>query len=141
MPTRKQRILVLCTGNSCRSQMAAGWLTALLGDRIDAHSAGSQPAARVHPLAVQVMAEVGVDISAAAPKPMQSYLGQSFDKVITVCDDAAEVCPVFPGGGERLHWPFKDPAQAVGSDADVLAVFRRVRDEIRDQIVTHFKPT
>ena len=126
----KLRVLVLCTGNSCRSQMAEGWLRARYGDRVEAYSAGSQPSGFVHPLAVQAMAEVGVDISGGRSKPMQEFMDQPFDLVLTVCDSAAEACPVFPGPARRMHRDFDDPAKAAGTDEEVLAVFRRVRDEI-----------
>ena len=124
----KQRVLVLCTGNSARSQMAEGWLRAHAGERFDVHSAGSAPSGRVHPGAVQAMAEIGIDISAHTSKSMSQYLGQPFDYVLTVCDNAAEACPVFPGGGERHHHNFTDPA-AAPPEAQ-MAVFRQVRDEI-----------
>lgn len=125
------RVLVLCTGNSCRSQMAEGWLSALYGERIAAFSAGSKPAGYVHPKAVQVMAEVGVDLGGARSKSLEEFLGQHFDYVLTVCDSAAEACPVFPGPARRFHRDFPDPAKAQGSEEEVLAVFRKVRDAIR----------
>jgi arsenate reductase len=125
------RVLVLCTGNSCRSQMAEGWLKALYPDRLEAHSAGSQPAGYVHPLAVQVMAEAGVDISAGRSKSLTEFLDQPFDYVLTVCDSAAEACPVFPGPARRVHRDFTDPAKVTGSEQEVLDAFRRVRDEIK----------
>ncbi len=125
-------VLVLCTGNSCRSQMAEGWLNALYGDRLRAVSAGSAPSGYVHPKAVQVMAEAGIDISDGRSKSLEEFLDEPFDYVLTVCDSAAEACPVFPGPGQRVHRDFIDPAAALGSDDEVLAVFRRVRDEIRD---------
>ncbi len=136
----KQRVLVLCTGNSCRSQMAEGWLRARFGDRIEAFSAGSQPSGYVHPLAIRVMAEAGIDISGGRSKHVGEFLGQPFDTVITVCDPAKEACPVFPGRAERLHRTFDDPAAATGSEAERLAVFRRVRDEIRDWLDATFGP-
>ncbi len=125
------RVLVLCTGNSCRSQMAEGWLKALYPDRIEAHSAGAQPAGYVHPLAVQVMAEAGIDISAGRSKSLTEFLDQPFDYVLTVCDSAAEACPVFPGPARRVHRDFTDPAKVTGSEQEVLDAFRRVRDEIK----------
>ncbi|RME43594.1 MAG: arsenate reductase ArsC [Chloroflexi bacterium] len=128
------RVLVLCTGNSCRSQMAEGLIRHLGGDRFEVYSAGSNPAGYVHPLAVQVMAEIGIDISRHRSKHMNQFIDEPFDYVITVCDAAAEACPVFPGPAQRLHWPFDDPAKAEGSEGQRLAVFRRVRDEIRDQV-------
>ena len=128
----KERILVLCTANSCRSQMAEGWLRRLYPERVEAFSAGAVPAERVHPMAVQVMAEVGADLSGAQPKSLADFQGQSFDKVLTTCDSANEACPVFPGRAERFHRDFFDPAHAEGTEAEQLAVFRRVRDEIRE---------
>jgi arsenate reductase len=137
----RTRVLILCTGNSCRSQMAEGLLRQLGGDRFEVHSAGSAPAGYVHPLAVQVTAEIGIDISRHHSKSMNQFLDQAFDYVITVCDAAAEACPVFPGPAlqgsrrpQRLHWPFDDPAKADGSEEERRALFRRVRDEIRQQL-------
>lgn len=130
MPT-KERILVLCTGNSCRSQMAEGWLHKLYPDRVEAFSAGAIPAERVHPLAVRAMAEVGVDLSGAKPKSLADFYGQPFDKILTTCDSANEACPIFPGKAERFHHDFFDPAHASGTEDEQMAIFRRVRDEIR----------
>ena len=125
------RVLILCTGNSARSQMAEGILRAL-DPGIDVHSAGTEPAARVHPAAVRAMSEIGLDIGAARPKGVDRFLGQGFDRVITVCDHARQACPVFAGPvGERLHIGFDDPAAVQGTDEEVQAAFRRVRDEIR----------
>jgi arsenate reductase len=132
--TRK-RVLVLCTGNSCRSQMAEGWINQLLGAQWQAHSAGTAPAARVHPLAVRAMAEVGVDISGGKPEHVGVYLSQPWDLVVTVCDSAAETCPLFPGRVARMHVSFSDPAGAAGSEEERLVVFRRVRDEIRERLL------
>ncbi len=127
------RILILCTGNSCRSQMAEGFLRAL-DARLEVYSAGTAPAKQTHPKAVQVMAEVGVDISRGYPKPVEQFVHVSFDYVITVCDHARETCPVFTGKvRHRLHIGFDDPAEATGSEREVLAVFRRVRDEIQEK--------
>jgi len=134
MPIEK-RVLILCTGNSCRSQMAEGWVNAELSESWQARSAGTRPAGRVHPLAVKAMAEVGVDLSDARPEVVDTYLDQCWDLVITVCDSARETCPVFPAPVEQLHISFYDPADAEGSDEERLAVFRKVRDEIRDWIV------
>lgn len=125
----KPRVLFLCTGNSCRSQMAEGWLRHLAGDRFAVFSAGTHPAG-VNPDAVRVMNEAGVDISGQQSKSVGSFLGQHFAYVITVCDRANESCPIFPGMARRLHWPFEDPAHARGSEEQRLAVFRRVRDQI-----------
>ncbi len=131
----RKRVLILCTGNSCRSQMAEGWINELLGDRWEARSAGTQPAERVHPLAVRVMAEVGVDISGQTPQPVDRFLRDPWNLVVTVCDRAAETCPVFPGRVERMHVSFADPALATGSEPERLAVFRGVRDDIRDRLL------
>ena len=111
--------------------MAEGWVNYLLGQRWEARSAGTEPAAAVHPLAVQVMAEAGIDLSHARPAPVHGYLAQAWDLVVTVCDSARERCPVFPGSVSRLHVGFEDPAAAEGSTEDRLAAFRRVRDAIR----------
>ena len=130
----KLRILVLCTGNSCRSQMAEGFFRYFGGDRVEAFSAGLSPKG-VHPTAVNVMAEVGIDISKQTSNHANEYLGQKLDYVITVCDNAAANCPTFPGEGTRLHWPFDDPAAATGTDEEILNEFRRVRDQMRSRIV------
>jgi arsenate reductase len=129
-----RRVLVLCTGNSCRSQMAEGWINHLLPGW-EARSAGTAPASRVHPLAVRAMAEVDVDISGGAPEHVSAHLDQPWDLVVTVCDSAHETCPTFPRSVAKLHMSFFDPAAAEGSDQERMAVFRRVRDEIRDQLV------
>jgi arsenate reductase (thioredoxin) len=131
----KKRVLVLCTGNSCRSQMAEGWINHLLGTRWDAHSAGTAPAARVHPLAVRAMAEAGVDISGRRPEHVSRHLDHPWDLVVTVCDSAKETCPVFPRPVAKLHVSFFDPAGAEGTEEERMTVFRRVRDEIRDRLV------
>ena len=130
----KKRVLFLCTGNSCRSQMAEGWLRHLAGDRYEVLSAGTRPQG-MNPLAVRVMAEAGVDISGQASHSVEEYVGQDFDLVVTVCGGARESCPVFTGRvAERRHWPFDDPAEATGTEEEILSVFRRVRDEIRDRV-------
>lgn len=134
-PGRRRRLLVLCTGNTCRSQMAAGWVDHLLGARWEARSAGTRPGQRVNPLAVRAMAEVGVDISAAVPRSVESALDESWDLVVTVCDAARESCPLFPRPVETLHVGFPDPADATGSEAEQLEVYRRVRDVIRERLV------
>jgi len=131
--TEKRRVLFLCTHNSARSQMAEGLLRALGTDRFEAFSAGTE-ATHVRPLAVRAMAELGIDISGQESKRIERYLDESFDKVITVCDQANEACPVFFGAKERLHWSFADPSQATGTEADQLAVYRQVRDAIRERI-------
>jgi arsenate reductase len=131
----RKRVLVLCTGNSCRSQMAEGWINHELGDTWLARSAGTDPAEDVNPLAVRAMAEVGIDISDGIPEIVGRYLDQPWDLVITVCDSAKEACPVFSGMVEQIHISFPDPADAEGSDNKRMAVFRSVRDAIREQLV------
>ena len=133
MMTEKARVLFLCTHNSARSQMAEGLLRHLAGDRFEAMSAGTE-ATRVRPEAISVMAEIGVDISSQESKTLERYLGEPFDYVITVCDDANEACPFFPGTQSRLHWSFEDPSKAEGSEEERLAVFRRVRDGIEARV-------
>jgi len=132
----KQNILVLCTGNSCRSQMAEGFLRQMAGDRFDVFSAGTDPRPEVHPLAVKVMGEAGIDISSQRPKDLKQYLGRiPVRHLIIVCSDADESCPrVFPGMSQRLFWPFDDPAKFVGSPEETAAEFRRVRDQIGERI-------
>ena len=132
-PVARQRVLFLCTHNSARSQMAEGLLRHLGGDRFDVFSAGTE-ATRVRPLAIRAMAELGVDIAHQESKTLDRYLQDRFDKVITVCDQANETCPVFFGAKERLHWSFPDPSSATGTDAEQLAVYRAVRDAIRARI-------
>ena len=124
-------VLILCTGNSCRSHMAEGILRVAAGDRIDVHSAGSNPAGYVHPFAIRVLEEIGIDLSGHTSKHLNTFLDRRVDTVITVCGKADQVCPVFPGQVNRYHWGFEDPAHAKGTEEEVLAVFRRVRDEIR----------
>jgi arsenate reductase len=133
--TGRKRVLILCTGNSCRSQMAEAWVNHLMNDRWEARSAGTVPGAQVHPLAVRAMAEVGVDISGHAPKHVDRLVGEPWDLVVTVCDSAAEACPVFPGRVKTMHMSFADPAAARGTEDERLAVFRGVRDEIRDRLL------
>ena len=135
MANDRKRVLVLCTGNSCRSQMAEGWINALLGERWEARSAGTAPAARVHPLAVRAMAEVGVDIGGGKTEYVHACLDEPWNLVVTVCDSAQEICPVFPRPVEKVHVSFFDPAAAEGTDEEKMAVFRRLRDEIRDRLV------
>ena len=127
----KPVILILCTGNSCRSHLAEGILRAAAGDLFDVRSAGSKPAGRVHPLAIQVMKEIGIDISGHRSKHFDEFLKQPVETVITVCGGADQACPIFPGQVNRHHWGFDDPAKAAGTDEEKLAVFRRVRDEIK----------
>ena len=131
--TEKQRVLILCTGNSARSQMAEGLLRHDGGNKFEAFSAGTNPS-RVRPEAIAVMRESGIDISHQRSKSVDELLGQQFDYVITVCDNARESCPVFTAETKRLHWSFDDPAAATGDEAARLMVFRRVRDEIRARL-------
>jgi arsenate reductase len=128
-----RRVLFLCTHNSARSQMAEGLLRALGDGRFEAFSAGTE-ATQVRPFAIRAMAELGIDISGQDSKTLARYLDQPFDVVITVCDQANEACPVFAGARERRHWSFPDPSQATGSEDEQLAVYRRVRDAIRERI-------
>lgn len=127
------RVLFVCTHNSARSQMAEGLLRRLGGERVESASAGTE-ATRVRPEAIVVMREIGIDISAQESKTLDRFLDQPFDLLITVCDDANEACPVFPGATRRLHWSFPDPSKATGTEAERLAVFREVRDAIRSRI-------
>ncbi len=129
----KEKVLILCTGNSARSQMAEGLLRHIAGDRFDVESAGTI-ASFVRPQAIAAMAEIGIDISAHRSKCLDEFRSQPFDHVITVCDNANETCPIFPGPANRIHWSFDDPAEAEGSDEEKLAVFRRVRDEIKAKL-------
>jgi len=129
----KQRVLFLCTGNSCRSQMAEGWLRHLSGDQFEVSSAGTQPVG-LNPGAVEAMKGVAIDISAHRSKHLDEYAGVIFDYVVTVCDRAKETCPIFPGARKALHWSFDDPAQVSGSPDDRREVFQRVRDEIAEHV-------
>lgn len=129
----RRRVLFLCTHNSARSQMAEGLLRRLGGDRFEVASAGTE-ATRVRPLAIRAMAELGVDISGHESKTLDRYLDQSFDFVVTVCDEANETCPAFPGATRSLHWSLPDPSRATGTEEERLAVYRSVRDEIRRRI-------
>jgi arsenate reductase len=131
MSDPKPTVLILCTGNSCRSHLAEGILRAVAGDILTVASAGSKPAGQVHPMAIKAMQEIGIDISAHTSKHMKEFLGVNVDTVITVCGNADQACPIFPGQVNRHHWPFEDPAHAVGTDEEKMAVFRRVRNEIR----------
>lgn len=127
----KPTILILCTGNSCRSHLAEGILQKALGVDYDVRSAGSKPAGYVHPLAVKAMQEIGIDISGHRSKHLEEFLKQQVETVITVCGNADQACPLFPGQAYRYHWGFDDPAHATGTEEEKMAVFRRVRDEIR----------
>jgi arsenate reductase (thioredoxin) len=141
MPERqaRRRVLFLCTHNSARSQMAEGLLRHLAGDRFEVYSAGTE-ATSVRPEATKVMAELGVDISGQESKTLGSYPDEPFDYVVTVCDDANEACPIFPGAKNRLHWSFRDPSQATGSEEARLRVFRGVRNEILARIERELVP-
>ena len=133
----RKRVLFLCTGNSCRSQMAEGFLRHMAGDRFEVFSAGVKPT-QVNPLAIKVMAEIGIDISEHRSKSAMEFLGQQFDYIITVCDNAKQTCPVFPGKHENIHWDLEDPAEAQGNEEERLSFFRRIRDEIKSR-VNNFK--
>ena len=129
----KPRVLFLCTANSCRSQMAEGFLRHFAGDRFEAASAGAQPT-QMNPVAVRVMKERGIDISTHRSKDVEEFWKQRVSYVITVCDKAKETCPIFPFAPTSLHWSLEDPAAAQGTEAERLAVFRRVRDQIEEHV-------
>jgi arsenate reductase len=129
----KPLLLILCTGNSCRSHLAEGILRVAVEDTIEVASAGSVPAGFVHPVAVEVMAEIGIDISGHNSKHLNEFLERDVHTVITVCGNADQACPVFPAQSEKHHWPFEDPAKAEGSEEEIRVAFRRVRDEIREK--------
>lgn len=129
----KKRVLILCTGNSARSQMAEGLLRHDAGNRFEVASAGVEPS-RVRPEAIEAMSDIGIDISRHRSKSVEEFAGQEFDYVITVCDNANEHCPVFPGNTKRIHWSFDDPAAAEGDEDTKRDVFRRVRDELRHRL-------
>ena len=129
----KKRVLILCTGNSARSQMAEGILRHIAGDRFEVESAGTAPS-HVRPEAIEAMSEIGVDISSHRSKSVDEFSSQQFDHIITVCDNAKENCPVFPGRANRIHWSFDDPAAVEGTHRERLHSFRRIRDEIRDRL-------
>lgn len=129
-----KRVLILCTGNSCRSQMAEGLWNGLGAGDWQAFSAGSKPSGYVHPLAVAAMKEIGVDITDARSKNVSEFGEQPFELVVTVCDNAKDSCPTLPGAQRMFHWPFEDPAEATGSESEQLQVFRKVRDQIQQRI-------
>jgi arsenate reductase len=135
----RRRVLFLCTHNSARSQMAEGLLRAVGSDQFEAFSAGTE-ATHVRPLAIRAMAEIGIDISGQESKTLDRYLGEPFEAVITVCDQANEACPVFFGARRRLHWSLPDPSRATGTDEERLAVYRQVRDDLRRRIETELLP-
>ena len=129
--SRKPRVLILCTGNSCRSQMAEGILRHAAGDLFEVFSAGSKPAGYVHPKAIAALAELGIDISQHTSKHMNEFLTRDIHTVITVCGNADQACPMFPGQANRYHWGFSDPAHATGTEEEIMNGFRRVRDQIK----------
>ncbi len=136
---KKKKILILCTGNSCRSQMAEGFLKSF-DSQLEIYSAGTNPSKQVHPKAIQIMKEVGIDLSQNYPKMVDKFLGESFDYVITVCDNAKETCPVFIGKvGKQLHIGFEDPADATGTEEEILSEFRRIRDEIKNDFYKFYE--
>ncbi len=130
----KKRVLFVCTENRARSQMAEAILRKMAPDRFEVRSAGSDPAVSIHPLAVEVLKEAGIEVGGARPKNLADFLDKPFDYVITLCGGAREVCPVFPGGGRTYHWDLEDPAAAEGSREEKLSAFRRIRDEISSMI-------
>jgi len=129
-----KRVLILCTGNSCRSQMAESLWEHLGEGGWQSESAGLKPSGYVHPLAIRAMAELNIDISSNTSKSLDQFKDEPFDLVVTVCDNAKESCPVFPGATQTLHWPFGDPADVTGTDDEKMTVFRRMRDEIKSTI-------
>ena len=129
-----KKVLFLCTGNSARSQMAEGFLKYMAGDRFEVYSAGVKPTA-VNPLAIKVMAEIGIDISKHKSKSVMEFIDWSFDYVITVCGNAQKTCPVFPGKHENIHWDIEDPVASEGSEEKKIVVFRKIRDEIKKNIL------
>ncbi|MEE9315794.1 MAG: arsenate reductase ArsC [bacterium] len=131
---KKRRVLFLCTSNSCRSQMAEGLLTHLAGDKFEVFSAGVEPT-QVNPLALKVMDEIGIDISKQRSKSVKEFLSQQFDYVVTVCDYARQTCPVFPGKYEKIHWNLEDPAKAQGTEEEMLLIFRKARNQIKENIL------
>ena len=134
----KRQVLILCTGNSCRSQLAEAMVNHFLADHWQAYSAGTQPSGYVHPLALRALEEIDIHHSGAS-KSAELFRGSNFDVVITVCDDAAENCPVWLGKGKRVHIGFPDPAKAEGSDAEKMIVFRQVRDAIKTRILAYLQ--
>ncbi len=130
----KKKVLFLCTGNSCRSQIAEGYLKHLAGEKFDVYSAGLEPS-QVNPNAIRVMKEENIDISFHTSDDINKFINEDFDYIVTVCDNAKENCPYFPGDAIRIHWSFEDPADATGSEEEVLAVFREVRDQIKKRII------
>ena len=136
----KESVIFVCTGNSCRSQMAEGILREIGGNKFQVVSAGLEPSS-VNPNAIKVMQEVGIDISQHTSKNIHQFVDQEFDFIITVCDNANERCPLFPGSGKRIHWSFQDPAAATGTEEEVMTVFRKVRDQIKLNIEEFLRKT
>lgn len=136
--TTKKRVLVLCTGNSARSQMGEGLFRKEGGQEYEVVSAGTKPS-HVRPEAIAVMDEIGIDISGHRSKSVNEFTDQPFDYIVTVCDNAKDSCPVFSGGGERIHWSFEDPAAVEGSDDERREAFRRIRDQIHERVKTFFR--
>jgi len=136
MMTKKQ-VLILCTGNSCRSQMAEGLINHYLGDTWQAYSAGTDPSGYVHPLAIKAMSDLGIDLAENRSKSTDEFRDMALDQVITVCDDAAENCPLWLGSGNVTHIGFPDPAKATGTDQEIFAVFQQVRDDIRERVLNY----
>ena len=134
----KKRVLFLCTGNSCRSQMAEGFLRDMAGDMFEVFSAGIKPT-QVNLLSIKVMAEAGIDISKHRSKSAMEFIGQKFDFVVTVCDNAKQTCPIFPGKYEKIHWDLEDPVEAQGTEEERLVFFRRIRDEIKNNVLAFIK--
>lgn len=134
----RKRALFLCTGNSCRSQMAEGFLRHMAGDRFEVFSAGIKPT-QVNPLAIKVMAEAGVDISSHRSKSFMEFIGQKIDYVITVCDNAKQTCPIFHGEYKKIHWDLEDPAEAQGNEQKKLVFFRKIEDQIKNNIMNFIK--
>lgn len=135
----KPTVLILCTGNSCRSHMAEGILKSVAGEILNVQSAGSDPAGYVHPLAIKALGEIGIDISANSSKHMNDFLDQEVETVITVCGNADQACPSYPGQSNRHHWPFTDPAKAEGSEEEIWKEFQKVRDEIKKKFTAYGK--
>ena len=134
----KKKVLFLCTHNSCRSQMAEGIVNHFLGDRFQAFSAGTE-ATKVNPLAIRVLAEIGIDISGHYSKTLDEFADEKFDHVITLCNSANEQCPIFFGGVRRVHIGFDDPSRTIGTEEEILTDFRRVRDEIKERLIAYLR--
>tara|TARA_Y100000996_G_scaffold220866_1_gene173837 strand:- start:327 stop:752 length:426 start_codon:yes stop_codon:yes gene_type:complete len=136
--TKKEKIIFICTGNACRSQIAEGILRSMAGDKFDVFSAGSHPT-KVHPMSIKVMKEIGIDITSHTSDPISNFLNENIDIVVTVCSNADKACPVFPGKVERIHWRIKDPFKGWGSDRDDLDNFTRTRDDLNERIKNFLK--